>query len=95
MPVGRQEALQKSHEQARRRPAEFHISMTAKEKRQIEQQRTERFMSGAKCRRVYLDQEMDGRIDRVRCEDEEERCDVCQASDARMGELETQQQAYT
>ena len=32
MPVGRQEALQKAHEQAQRRPAKFHISITAKEK---------------------------------------------------------------
>jgi len=30
----------------------------------------------------------------VRCEDEEERCDVCQASDAIIDELEAQQQAY-
>ena len=37
MPVGRQEALQKAHEQARRRPVKFHISMTAKKKQRIEQ----------------------------------------------------------
>jgi len=95
MPVGRQEALQKAHEQAQRRPAKFHISMTAKEKQRIEQQKVERFASGAVCRRVYLDREMDGRMDRVRCEDEEERCDVCQASDAMMDELEAQRQAYS
>jgi len=94
MPVGRQEALQKAHEQAQRRPGKFHISMTAKEKQRIEQQKVERFVSGAGCRRVYLDREMDGRIDRVRCEDEEERCDVCQASGAMMDELEAQRQAY-
>ncbi|KAK6610433.1 hypothetical protein H4I95_03492 [Botrytis cinerea] len=94
MPVGRQEALQKAHEQAQRRPATFHISMTVKEKQRIEQQKVERFVSGAACRRVYLDGEMDGRMDRVRCADEEERCDVCQASDAMMDELEAQQQAY-
>jgi RecQ family ATP-dependent DNA helicase len=93
MPVGRQEALQKAHEQAQRRPAKFHISMTAKEKQRIEQQKVERFVSGAACRRVYLDQEMDGRMDRVRCEDEEERCDVCQESDAMMDELEAQRRA--
>ncbi|KAK6591435.1 DNA helicase [Botrytis cinerea] len=94
MPVGRQEALQKAHEQAQRRPATFHISTTVKEKQRIEQQKVERFVSGAACRRVYLDGEMDGRMDRVRCADEEERCDVCQASDAMMDELEAQQQAY-
>jgi RecQ family ATP-dependent DNA helicase len=93
MPVGRQEALQKAHEQAQRRPAKFHISMTAKEKQRIEQQKVERFVSGAACRRVYLDREMDGRIDRTRCEDEEERCDVCRESDAMMDELEAQRRA--
>ena len=51
-------------------------------------------MSGAACRRVYLDREMDGRVDRARCEDEEERCDVCRESDAMMDELEAQRQAY-
>jgi RecQ family ATP-dependent DNA helicase len=94
LPVGRQEALQKAHEQAQRRPAKFHISMTAKEKQRIEQQKVERFASGTACRRVYLDREMDGRMDRVRCEDEEERCDVCQASDAMMDDLEAQRRVY-
>ncbi|KAK6591474.1 hypothetical protein H4I95_12188 [Botrytis cinerea] len=47
MPVGRQEALQKAHEQAQRRPATFHISMTVKEKQRIEQQKVERFASDA------------------------------------------------
>jgi hypothetical protein len=37
---------------------------------------------------------MDGRVDRARCEDEEERCDVCRESDAMMDELEAQRQAY-
>jgi hypothetical protein len=68
--------------------------MTGKEKERIKQQKVERFVSGAKCRRIYLDQEMDGRIDRVRCEDGEERCDVCQASNSMMEELEARRQAY-
>jgi superfamily II DNA helicase RecQ len=33
MPIGKQEALQKVHEQAQRRPGKFHISMTATEKK--------------------------------------------------------------
>jgi hypothetical protein len=68
--------------------------MTAKEKQRIEQQKVERFLSGAACRRIYLDQEMDGRVDRIRCEEEEERCDVCQESDAIMNTLESQRRAY-
>lgn len=33
-------------------------------------------------------------MDRVRYANKKERCDVCQASDAMMGELEAQRQAY-
>lgn len=69
--------------------------MTVKEKQRIEQQKVERFVSGARCRRVYLDQEIDRRVNRVRCEEEEEeRCDMCQASDAMINDLEGQRQAY-
>lgn len=50
-------------------------------------------MSGAACRRIYLDQEIDGRVDRVRCEDKEERCDVCQESNTIIEKLEAQRQA--
>jgi hypothetical protein len=94
MPVKRQEALQKAHEQAQRRPVKFHISMTIKEKQRIEQQKVERFVSRAACRRVYLDREIDRRMDRVRYEDEEERCNVCQASNAIIDELKGQRQVY-
>jgi hypothetical protein len=52
------------------------------------------FISGEQCRRIYLDQEMDGRVDRVRCEDGEERCDVCQKDDEAMEEVEALRQEY-
>ena len=35
------------------------------------------FIGGYNCRRVIMDQVMDGRIDRVECEEGEEQCDVC------------------
>jgi superfamily II DNA helicase RecQ len=35
------------------------------------------YMSGGECRRVVLDGTMDGRLDRVGCEEGEELCDVC------------------
>lgn len=35
------------------------------------------YLEGGKCRRVTLDREMDGRIDRIGCESGEKRCDVC------------------
>jgi hypothetical protein len=61
----------------------------------MEMERMERFISGTKCRRIHLDQQMDGRINRDRCEAGEERCDICQQSDAMMERLEQQQQAWT
>ncbi|KLP03469.1 Uncharacterized protein Y057_10530 [Fusarium fujikuroi] len=45
------------------------------------------FINGRVCRRVILDSEMDGRDDRDRCEEGEERCDICQAADE-VAELE-------
>jgi superfamily II DNA helicase RecQ len=46
---------------------------TAAEKKMAEMEKVQRFMSGARCPRVYLDQEMDGRRDRVGCEMERRR----------------------
>jgi hypothetical protein len=37
---------------------------------------------------------MDGRVDRIRCEDGEERCDVCQKDDEAMAEAEALKRAY-
>ena len=37
---------------------------------------------------------MDGWVDRIRCEEGEERCDICQGSDAMMEEAEALRQAY-
>ena len=37
---------------------------------------------------------MDGRVDRARCEEGEERCDICRDSDAMMEEAEALRQAY-
>ena len=35
------------------------------------------FIGGYHCRRVIMDQVMDGRMDRVECKEGEEQCDVC------------------
>src|SRR6266536_1240365 len=94
IPVGKQEAMQKSHKQSQRQPPKFYISMTVKEKEKIKRQKVKRFISSAKCRWIYLDQEIDRRIDRVRCEDEEEHCDVCSKSDTMIEELEAKRQAH-
>jgi superfamily II DNA helicase RecQ len=82
--AGRQEALQ-------RQPIRRGISTADK---QLDREKVNQFISGERCRRIYLDQEMDGRVDRVRCEDGEERCDVCQKDDEAMEEVEALRQAY-
>lgn len=38
------------------------------------------YLDGGKCRRVILDREMDGRVDRIACESGEKRCDICSGS---------------
>lgn len=68
--------------------------MTAKKKERIKRQKVKRFISSTKCRRIYLDQEMNERINRVRCKDEEERCNMCYESNAMIEELEAKRQAY-
>lgn len=64
--------------------------MSAQEEKQVEWDKMERFLAGEKCRRIFLDAEMDGRGlglgcdergQRVRCEEGEERCDVCEQDD--------------
>lgn len=44
------------------------------------------FVSGKACRRVVLDEVMDGRRSRRGCEDGEERCDICQELGCGFGE---------
>jgi hypothetical protein len=43
---------------------------------------------------VFLDAEMDGREDRLRCKEGEERCDVCENNNAIMAKVEAQRVAY-
>jgi superfamily II DNA helicase RecQ len=79
IPAGKQESLQKKQAQARRQPWKIKSWVTSEaEERQVEWDKVERFLSGEKCRRIYLDQEMDGRVDRERCEEGEEQCDCCE-----------------
>jgi hypothetical protein len=92
--AGRQEALQSHHAQLRRQPTIYRAIITDTDKKRVEREKIDRFISGAQCRRINLDQEMDGWVDRIRCKEGEERCDVCQKSDAMMEEAETLRQAY-
>ena len=92
--AGKQEALQNHHARLRRQPVVHRAIITEADRKRVDQDKVDRFISGAQCRRVDLDREMDGRVDRARCEEGEERCDICQDSDAMMEEAEALRQAY-
>jgi hypothetical protein len=92
--AGQQEALQSHHARLRRQPVVHRAIITEADKKRVEREKVDRFISGAQCRRIDLDREMDGRVDRVGCEEGEERCDVCRKSDAMMEEAEALRQAY-
>jgi hypothetical protein len=91
MSKGKQEALRKlvKHKQRQRCKLPSILKQEA-EKRLAEQEKINRFICGARCRRIELDSEMDGRTDRWRCEEGEERCDVCRADDLEAAEIEQQ-----
>ena len=86
--TGRQEALQAQF----RRQAVRRVS--AMDKARIEREKVNRFISGERCRRIHLDQEMDGRTNRIRCEEGEERCDVCWKDDEAAAEADALQRAF-
>ena len=92
--AGKQEALQNHHARLRRQPVVHRAVITEADRKRVDREKVDQFISSAQCRRVDLDREMDGRVDRTRCEEGEERCDVCQNSDAIMEEAEALQQAY-
>jgi hypothetical protein len=92
--AGQQEALQSHHARLRAQPVVHRAVITEADKKRVEREKVDRFISGAQCRRIDLDQEMDSRVDRLRCEDGKERCDVCQESDNMMEEAEALRQAY-
>ncbi|KAG9241062.1 P-loop containing nucleoside triphosphate hydrolase protein, partial [Calycina marina] len=80
MPKGKQEALQKAQRHPRNQTIDRIAGKVVSEtqRRKIEIQKVNRLISGARCRRIYLDEELDGRIDRLRCEEGDEVCDICQ-----------------
>lgn len=92
-PTGMQEVLQQKYQRMRQRPAK-RTYVDEKAEKQIEWEKCEQFISGERCRRIYLDQEMDGRLDRSRCEEGEIRCDVCQKDDQQAEALERMRQEY-
>ncbi|OBT81152.1 hypothetical protein VE02_10082 [Pseudogymnoascus sp. 03VT05] len=97
MPAGRQEELQKKIARAKARTQPWKIQscvMRPWETKQVEWEKMERFLSGSRCRRIYLDSEMDDQQDWKRCKVGEERCDVCEKDDAMVEDREARQAAY-
>jgi superfamily II DNA helicase RecQ len=90
--AGQQKALQKQAQSQRR--SVYSRAITTADRGQSEQDKVDRFIGGKQCRQIFLDQEIDGRIDCVGCEDGEEKCDICQKDDQAMAEAEVLQRAY-
>ncbi|KFY64196.1 hypothetical protein V496_03407 [Pseudogymnoascus sp. VKM F-4515 (FW-2607)] len=97
MPAGKQKELQDKIARAKARKQPWKIQsrvMRPWEAKHVEWEKMERFLSGSRCRRIYLDSEMDYRQNRKRCEVGEERCDVCEKDDAMVEAEEARQAAY-
>ena len=94
MGPGRQQALQRQHERQRRAPTRNQAIITDQDRARVKRLKAEQFISGISCRRVWLDQELDGRTDRRRCEKEEQVCDVCAEEDQMVAETEALREAY-
>ncbi|TPX16410.1 uncharacterized protein E0L32_012428, partial [Thyridium curvatum] len=54
---------------------------------------TVEYAAGERCRRDVLDQEMDGRTDRIGCAEDEEACDICQQRSQAWQQQAQQEQA--
>ena len=93
--AGTQERLQQQEERRRREPSRRQAIITGEDRARVKRLKVEQFISGILCRRVHLDQELDGRTDRVRCEEGEERCDVCCEDERTMAQAAALQEAYT
>jgi superfamily II DNA helicase RecQ len=91
---GTQQALQQQEDRRRREPARRAAIITDDDRARVKRLKVERFISGASCRRVHLDHELDGRADRVRCEDGEVACDVCEADAREAAHAAALQRAY-
>ena len=97
MPAGKQEELQKkiARVQVWTQPWKIRSRvMRPWEAKQMGWEKMDKFLGGGKCRRIYLDSEMDDRHDQIRCEEGEEQCDVCEKDDAMSKDMEAQQAAY-
>ncbi|KFZ24201.1 hypothetical protein V502_01319, partial [Pseudogymnoascus sp. VKM F-4520 (FW-2644)] len=97
MPAGKQKELQNKIARVKARTQRWKIQsrvMRPWETKQVEWEKMERFLSGSKCRRIYLDSEMYYRQNRKRCEVGEERCDVCEKDNAMVEAEEARQAAY-
>jgi superfamily II DNA helicase RecQ len=92
--AGTQERLQEQEARRRREPMRWQAIITKEDRARVKRLEVDRFISGISCRRVHLDHVLDGRTDRVRCEEGEEKCDVCQKDDWVTAHTEALQGAF-
>jgi hypothetical protein len=92
--AGTQQRLQQQEEQRRREPMRWPAIITKEDRARVKRLEVDQFISGISCRRVHLDHVLDGRTDRVQCEEGEEKCDVCEEDDQVMAHAAALQEAY-
>jgi superfamily II DNA helicase RecQ len=92
--AGTQQGLQQQEEQRRREPMRWQAIITKEDQAKVKRLQVDRFISGISCRRIHLDHILDGRTDRARCEEGEEKCDVCEEDEQVMAQAAALQEVY-
>lgn len=92
--TGQQEALQKHYKQLRRQPAVHRAVITDADKKQVEQEKVDRFVSRAQYRQIDLDKELDRQTNRRQYKEGEEQYDICKKDDTMIEEGEVLREAY-
>src|SRR6201995_3756726 len=92
--AGTQQGLQRQEDRRRREPTRWQAIITKEDQAKVKRIEVDRFISGISCRRIHLDHILDGRTDRVRCEEGEVKCDVCEEDEREMAHAAALQEAY-
>ena len=92
--AGTQQGLQRQEDRRRREPTRWQAIITKEDQAKVKRIEVDRFISGISCRRIHLDHILDGRTDRVRCEEGEVKCDVCEEDEREMAHVAALQEAY-
>ena len=83
--------MQSYYIQLRRQPTIYRAIITDADKKQVEQEKVDRFISRVQYCRIDLDQEIDSRIDRIQYKESKEQYNIYRKSDTIIEKAETLQ----